>query len=421
MTPATLLIVFAGIFGAMVGSFLNVVIWRLPRGMSVMRPARSFCPACKRQIPWYENIPLVSWIVLNGKCRGCGGAIAVRYLLVEALTAALFVVLAVARFDSHAQPTHAEMFAFAIDALLCSLFVAIAVIDFQLAIIPDPLTVPWIPIVALSVWLVPDILRGRYYASGAHGVVVPALLAGTCIGALPALLVDCFRRERETVADGEEPQTALPSDDERFDLAGELRFLFPRVLLPAAIGAATFVLLATRTRVFASPAAHAAVASLAGAGAGLAVVFFVRLAFSAAFRREAMGLGDAKYLALAGCVFGAEGTLLTFFLACLLGAAPAFFVLVRRLPIATSILLASVLIPLFFLDDLAHSASPRLALALLPLPLIALLWFLRHLRRRDLPLTALPFGPFLVVASIALLVAFEPILGALLRVVPGHH
>jgi hypothetical protein len=65
--------------GAVVGSFLNVCIYRLPIDMSVNRPRRSFCPSCKTQLTWYQNVPLLSWLFLRGKCANCGARIAFRY------------------------------------------------------------------------------------------------------------------------------------------------------------------------------------------------------------------------------------------------------------------------------------------------------------------------------------------------------
>lgn len=82
------------LFGACVGSFLNVVIYRMPQGMSVSEPRRSFCPQCKKLIPWYLNLPIISWLMLRGRSACCGQRISVRYWLVEVGCAALFAFLA---------------------------------------------------------------------------------------------------------------------------------------------------------------------------------------------------------------------------------------------------------------------------------------------------------------------------------------
>jgi leader peptidase (prepilin peptidase)/N-methyltransferase len=85
--------VFAFVLGAAVGSFLNVCIYRWPVDLSINKPRRSFCPACKQPIPWHHNLPLVSWILLGGRCAKCGAKIAFRYFAVELITALLFLAI----------------------------------------------------------------------------------------------------------------------------------------------------------------------------------------------------------------------------------------------------------------------------------------------------------------------------------------
>jgi leader peptidase (prepilin peptidase)/N-methyltransferase len=93
-----MLLLICGVFGLVVGSFLNVVVWRVPRGESVVRPG-SHCPGCDTELGAIENVPVLSWLVLRGRCRHCGNRISVRYPLVELATAALWVGLA-ARFGA---------------------------------------------------------------------------------------------------------------------------------------------------------------------------------------------------------------------------------------------------------------------------------------------------------------------------------
>lgn len=136
MTDAVRL-ALAGAFGLVVGSFLNVVIWRLPRGESLVTP-RSRCPGCAAPISWYDNVPLLSWLLLRGRCRGCGTGISARYPLVEACTAGLFV-LAAWRWPH-------DLGTVAVVSVALAALLAISFIDWEHKIIPDRITKPGIAI-----------------------------------------------------------------------------------------------------------------------------------------------------------------------------------------------------------------------------------------------------------------------------------
>jgi leader peptidase (prepilin peptidase)/N-methyltransferase len=123
--------IFAFVLGAAIGSFLNVCIYRMPRDLSVNEPRRSFCPSCKKEIPWHQNLPLLSWLVLRGKCANCGSRIAFRYIAVELLTALLFLAVWLA----FPWPIALAYWVFV------SLLIAATFIDFEHFIIPDEITI----------------------------------------------------------------------------------------------------------------------------------------------------------------------------------------------------------------------------------------------------------------------------------------
>ena len=154
-------------FGAVVGSFLNVVIARVPAGESVVSPP-SRCPRCKSGIAWYDNIPILSWLLLRGKCRSCGVHIASRYPTVELLTAVLAVAIAV-----QLGPTWAALGYFAFTASL----VALAFIDLDTWLLPHEITWPLFGVGLLSPLWNPDLTWTRSVIGGAAGFALFAAIA----------------------------------------------------------------------------------------------------------------------------------------------------------------------------------------------------------------------------------------------------
>ena len=161
-----MIVLVAALAGLAVGSFLNVCIARLPKNESVVSPG-SRCPKCGRPIRWYENIPVVSWLALRGKCAGCGQPISPVYPLVELATGALWA----AAFLSFPPFTALRVAAFA------TVLIGIAITDLQHYLIPDGFTVfglVWVLATAVAGWVVGETVpfAGPYEA-----------LIGACVGA----------------------------------------------------------------------------------------------------------------------------------------------------------------------------------------------------------------------------------------------
>jgi len=164
---------FALAFGLVVGSFLNVVIYRLPRHESVAWPG-SHCTSCNRALSWYENIPVVSWTVLRGRCRTCGSHISMQYPIVEAVTGALFL---------------GGYYAFGLTPLLpvrllfgCAMIVLFA-IDLEHQILPNEITLP-----GIAVGFVSSIFLPPGWTSSLIGLLVGGLF--------PFLIAELYARVR---------------------------------------------------------------------------------------------------------------------------------------------------------------------------------------------------------------------------------
>jgi leader peptidase (prepilin peptidase)/N-methyltransferase len=166
----------AAAFGLLIGSFLNVVAHRLPRGESLATP-RSRCPACAAPVAPRDNIPVLSWLLLRGRCRACAEPIARRYPVVEALTATLFTAVAVV----HAHDTAMLV----LGLVLVAFLVPIALIDLDHRIIPNRLTAPAAVLaVVLGTALDPGGEAERLIAGAAAGgaLLLPSLLHPSGMG-----------------------------------------------------------------------------------------------------------------------------------------------------------------------------------------------------------------------------------------------
>jgi leader peptidase (prepilin peptidase)/N-methyltransferase len=167
-----LLLVAVALVGLVVGSFLNVVIWRVPRGESIVSPP-SHCPGCDRPVRPRDNIPVISWLLLRAKCRDCGEGFSARYPLVELGTAAVFVVLAL-RIG-----LHADLPAF---LYLGGIGVALALIDLDVKRLPNSIVLPSYPVSAA-------LLGVAAIAQDDAGAYVRALLGMAALFAFYFLLV----------------------------------------------------------------------------------------------------------------------------------------------------------------------------------------------------------------------------------------
>ncbi len=174
VTNESLFSAFAFVLGAAIGSFLNVCIYRLPLDLSINKPRRSFCPSCKQPIPWYQNLPLLSWLFLRGRCANCGAKIAFRYFGVELITALFFVAI----WKCFPWPVALAYWVFV------SLVIVGTFIDFEHFIIPDQVTIGGTVAGLIASLAVPELM----HTDSRLAAVVRSLLAAA-LGYLTLLFV----------------------------------------------------------------------------------------------------------------------------------------------------------------------------------------------------------------------------------------
>ncbi len=307
---------FACILGAAIGSFLNVCIYRMPRDLSVNNPRRSFCPACNYQIPWWRNLPLISWLSLRGKCANCGAPIAFRYFGVELLTALLFLAI----YWKFGTNQWVLLFPYWI---MAALFVVATFIDFEHFIIPDEIT--WGGAVAgiLLSFAIPTLHGETSNLMGGVWAVVGALAGFLLLRAVVELGKMAFGKKRLTF---EKPE---PFSWTRKDQDADLKVGEDQMLWSDFFVRGNEQLLMDCEWVEIDGERHEKSAlrwtldwlHLGERKWQLEKTDVIRgQTTGLVFPREAMGLGDVKFMACIGAFLGWPGVLFTVMAASMIGA-----------------------------------------------------------------------------------------------------
>lgn len=305
-----------GLLGLITGSFLNAVIHRLPRGISLLNPRRSFCPGCGKTIPWHENLPVASWVMLWGRCSGCAMPIALRYPLVELLTAGLYLA-AWARFGLPVAP---------IFWIFLSLLIAATFIDIDYLIIPDEITLGGIAAGLLCATVVPSLLGTSVWWQGLLWSLVGAAVGYLLLWGVVELGKVAFgnRRIRPSAPlrlelSEREEEAVLILGEERLSLAEFFYRESDRI--EASCGWLEIDgerLEAARLSVSCATLCYGLrewpMGSLSEAMPIRAEVTEVVLP------REAMGFGDVKFLACIGAFLGWKGVFFSLFAGSMVGA-----------------------------------------------------------------------------------------------------
>ena len=355
------LIVFLFMLGASIGSFLNVVIYRTPRGESIVFPG-SHCPSCGRAIRWFDNIPILSWLFLRGRCRFCKVFISPQYILIETVTALLIVGLYACYYLWDLRGGMGGFFSswpiFTAHAVLLCGMLGCSVIDIRSYHLP--LGICWfvsgVGLVAATVRSAPNLIPliphvSPTIAASSLGAAVGLIVAIVLLqrGLIQPSFIDAdFHPEIDESDDGEKPrsesgyQVAATSEcgvRPRREVLRELLFLSP------AIGGAVVGYLLVG-HVEAVRLAWDGLYALGGGGVGKHLdgffgslfgyligglwIWGMRILGTLMFGKEAMGLGDVHLLAAVGAVTGWMIPSMAFFLAPIFGLIWALYLLIRK-------------------------------------------------------------------------------------------
>jgi len=302
------------VFGLVVGSFLNAVVHRLPRGIGLGQPRRSFCPHCGRSLPWFENIPVLSWLRLRGKCSGCGTGISARYPLVELLTAVLFLWLWLAF-----PPALALAY-----MVFAAILIAGTFIDLEHMILPDSLTLGGAGAGLVLGLLVPGMLPGGDWEERLRSGLFGAGLGFAALFAVVELGKLAFGRKRFDLQPAENFVLQARPDGPHLRLGDEDWVLEEFFYRPTdALELRTtederWTLTADGVRRGDTFSPYAAADGLGG------------LAKEVVVPREAMGFGDVKFMLTLGAFLGWPGALFSIAAGSVIGAVAGILLLATR-------------------------------------------------------------------------------------------
>ncbi|MEW5722322.1 MAG: prepilin peptidase [Thermodesulfobacteriota bacterium] len=350
--------------GLCLGSFLNVVIHRLPRpGISISHPRRSFCPRCTREIRWYDNLPLVSYVLLRGRCRHCGLPISPRYPLVELICGLLALAVYYKSYPTLGFRTLADLY-------LALALVAVSFIDLDHFLIPDEITIPGLLVGLAAAILAPEIglagpwlamtlsgLAGGYWGPALLWLAVGVVLAGVLFWVGERLYEGRFEEE-----DAEEEAEDLTLGEITLDFLGRRTAVL--TLAAAAVGLLAVLVLGAAGAgragpIFSSWFQERTGLSLFGSVLGLVLggglIYFIFALYLLVRGQEGMGLGDLVLLAMIGSFLGWRSIFFTVFIGSLTAmgaylvsaAAARSFNLKEMLPFGPFLSLAA-LVYLFF-------------------------------------------------------------------------
>jgi len=304
------------VLGCIAGSFLNVCIHRLPLGMSIVTP-KSHCPHCKYSIPWHLNIPLVTWLVLHGRCKNCGAPISLRYFVVELLTGAAFLSCWLA-FGNASHPLPSMPVALVYAIFLAGLIVA-TFIDFEHFIIPDEITLGGMAVGFTASFFLPALQGATTLNGGMRRSFIGAVVGAATIYAILRLGKWLFGRQRvklpmETKIIFTDTSVRLPDKEIPYE---ELFYRRSDVIV-----------LHARTVELVDRGYQDVLVRLSPSALEIGeekmnpddVPCMEAVSMEIVLPREAMGLGDVKFMGAIGAFLGWQGVMFSLMLSSLIGA-----------------------------------------------------------------------------------------------------